>query len=318
MTSEPNMLKNRDRHNIDAIESSFKTGLLHQAMQEAPEIERRRGLSVEEFTREYRKSLRPVVIEGLMDSWPAVKNWNFTYLADKCGEAKVVVDSYDSKKAREVTFREFTEMLKVARQASRSPVYLQEWLYMAECPQLAADLPELEIAQYDFRRNLFGERISTNHQLWIGQQGATTRLHQDSYSIDVMHAQIVGNKHWCVLGPDAALGRNQDGELDFAALLDHPTREMRCCVLNPGEVVYLPARWYHRIELLTDSIGQGRKCLDEVNLQTYTRLRFAELLCLALNHDYIKEAFPELYKVVVLRNQAVAKLMDIDLRNLRP
>lgn len=312
------MLRNRSRDNISAIESSFKNGLLHQAMLNAPEIERRQRLSVEEFTLQYRKGLKPVVVEGLIDHWPAVQNWSFRYLVNKCGDTQVVVDSYNSASAHAMTFREFAAILEAGRTDDQQPVYLQEWLYMAKCPQLAADLPELPIAQYDFRRNLFGKRISTNHQLWMGQQGATTRLHQDSYVVDVMHAQIVGRKHWCVLGPNATLAQDKHGELDFAGLLANPDANFRKCVLNPGEVLYLPAQWYHRIELLTDSIGQGRKCLDEANVQAYTRLRFAELLCLALNHDYIKKAYPELYQVVVLRNQAFAKLLDIDLRNLRP
>ncbi len=317
MIHEPNMLTHRDRSNIDAIEASFKTGILGAAMKDSPHIERRSGLSEEEFVHDYRKKLRPVVIEGLMDSWPALKKWDFNYLAAACGDARVVVDSYDSKRARELPFREFVDLLG-ANASPLPPLYLQEWLYMAECPQLAADLPELPIAQYDFRKDLFGEKISTNHQLWIGQKGAITRLHQDSYRIDVMHAQIVGEKHWCVMAPAAALGRDGNAQLDFASLAGNPASRIMQCVLKPGDVVYLPAQWFHRIELLSDSIGQGRKCLDVVNLREYTRLRFAELLALALNHDQIKEAYPELYRVVILRNSAWAKLMNIDLNNLRP
>jgi hypothetical protein len=252
------------------------------------------------------------------ENWPALKACDWPYLVAKCGNAPVVVDSYNSARARRVTFAEFVEMLNVNRNSQQPPIYLQEWLYMASAPQLASDLPELPIAQYDYRRNLFGEKISTNHQLWIGQKGATTRIHQDSYFIDVMHAQIVGEKHWCVMSPDAALGRDQTGEFDFVALVHDPKVQIMQCILKPGDVLYLPAQWWHRIELLSDSIGQGRKCLDEINLQKYVHMRFAELLVLALNQDYAKEAYPELYPVVVLRNQAWAKLLNVDLRKLRP
>lgn len=314
---ETNMLKLRDRETIDRIETSFLSGVLSEAMRNAPEIERRRKLSTTEFVEEYRKKLKPVVVEGLMDEWPALKKWNWDYLAQKCGDASVVVDSYNSKKARRVTFAEFVDMLK-SSEGSDQPIYLQEWLYMATCPQLAEDLPELPIAQYDFRRNLFGEKISTNHQLWLGQKGATTRIHQDSYFIDVMHAQILGKKHWCVMSPPATLKREESGEFNFKALVNDPNVQILQCVLKPGDVLYLPAQWWHRIQLLEDSIGQGRKCLDEVNLQRYTHMRFAELLALALNHDQVKEAYPELYKVVILRNQAWAKLMNVDLNKLRP
>lgn len=318
MQSEPNMLSNRYRDAIDKIEASFRSGVLGEAMRNAPLIERRAKLSPEEFEREYRRKLKPVIIEGLMEDWPALKTWDFDYLASKCGDARVVVDSYNSQRAREVAFREFVQMLREEGGPDRQPIYLQEWLFMKDCPHLAADMPELPIAQYDFRRNLYGEKISTNHQLWIGQKGATTRIHQDSYYMDVMHAQIVGEKHWCVMSPPAFLGRDESGEMNFDALARNPDVQILQCVLKPGEVVYLPALWWHRIEILSDSIGLGRKCLDEVNLQRHTHMRFAELLALALNHDYVKEAHPELYNVVILRNRAWAKLLNIDLTKLRP
>ena len=133
-----------------------------------------------------------------------------------------------------------------------------------------------------------------------------------------MHAQILGEKHWCIMSPDATLERDESSEFLFDKLTNNPNVRILQCVLKSGDVLYLPAQWWHRIELLSDSIGQGRKCLDEVNLQRYTHMRFAELLALALNHDYVKEAYPELYKVVVLRNQAWAKLMNVDLTKLRP
>jgi hypothetical protein len=318
MESQPNLLSNRYREVIDKIEAGFKTGTLGEAMKNAPLIERRVKLSPAEFEQEYRRKLKPVIIEGLMEDWPSLQTWNFDYLVSSCGDARVVVDSYNSQRAREVTFGEFVEMLRADGGEERQPIYLQEWLFMKDAPQLAEDMPELPIAQYDFRRNLYGEKISTNHQLWIGQKGATTRIHQDSYYMDVMHAQIVGEKHWCVMSPNAFLGRDESGEFDFASLVNNPDVQILQCVLKRGEVVYLPALWWHRIEILEDSIGLGRKCLDEVNLQKHTHMRFSELLSLALNHDYVKEAYPELYNVVILRNRAWAKLLNIDLTKLRP
>ena len=318
MEPETNILKKRDKATIDEIEAGFKSGPLHDAMWRAPQIERRRALSDEEFDREYRKKLRPVVIEGLMDDWPALGKWSFDYLVSMCGSARVVVDSYNSQKAREVTFGEFVELLKHGGDAIQAPVYLQEWYYQTNCPFLATDLPELPIAQYDFRRNLYGEEISTNHQLWIGQRGATTRVHQDSYFIDVMHAQIVGKKHWCVMASEAELRRDASGALDFAGLIDDRRTQLMQCVLNRGDIVYLPALWWHRIELLTDSVGLGRKCLDEINLRRHLHMRLAELMALALNGDQVKKTHPELYKVVALRNRAWAQRMNIDLTKLRP
>src|SRR6185312_14835508 len=95
LESEPesNMMKVRDRETIDKIEESFASGVLSEALRKAPQIERRSKLSIAEFVEQYRKKLKPVVVEGLMNEWPALQKWNWNYLVRKCGDAQVVVDS---------------------------------------------------------------------------------------------------------------------------------------------------------------------------------------------------------------------------------
>jgi hypothetical protein len=318
MLQEANALKRFDKAGISALEAAFIAGPLADAMEWAPEIPRRQRLSPDEFEREYRRPQRPVLINGIVDHWPAIKNWSFRQLAERCGDTVVTVDGYNSAKAREMTFGKFVALLEETNGLPESPVYLQEWYYKVAAPILADDLPELDIAQYDFRRDLYGANVSTNHQLWIGQQGGVTIMHQDSYMVDVMHVQIVGEKRWYVMSPAAQLHYRNDGELDLSGLLRDPKTELMRCTLKPGQVLYLPALWWHRVELLSDSIGLGRKCLDECNLQAHIRLRMAELLALALNADEVRKTHPELFNVVLKRAQTWAKRMDIDLSKLRP
>jgi hypothetical protein len=135
--------------------------------------------------------------------------------------------------------------------------------------------------------------------------------------IDVLHAQIVGCKHWIVMSPQTSVSADSSGGFDFAGMIENPDTRIMQAELQPGDVIYLPAEWWHRIELKSDSIGQGRKCLDQANVQQHTRMRLAELMALALNHDHVKQTHPELYNVVVLRTRAWAKLLDIDLNKLR-
>jgi hypothetical protein len=230
----------------------------------------------------------------------------------------VTVDSYNTRAARKVPFAEFVTLLRANEASGAPPIYLQEWYYQTSAPELATEMPELDIAQYDFRRDLYGEKASTNHQLWLGQKGGITRLHQDSYAVDVMHVQIVGTKRWYIMGPHAELRLDPTGSPDFEALLSSPDTQPYWFDLNPGDVLYLPANWFHRIELLSNSIGLGRKCLDEANLLTHMRQRMGELLALTLNYDEVKHTHPELVDVVIARNRAWANRMDIDLSRLRP
>ncbi|MFY1583647.1 cupin-like domain-containing protein [Micromonospora sp. WMMD734] len=318
MQIEDNILRRYDVDSMNLVEAAFVDGPLADAMSAAPSVERRKDVTPEEFVHTYRDRNRPVVLEGFVSHWPAVRNWSFAHLAERCGTVKVVVDSYTSARARETTVAEFVELLKTNVGPGASPIYLQEWLYQASCPDLAEDLPELDIAQYDFRRNLYGDDASVNHQLWLGQQGGITRLHQDSYTVDVMHAQIVGTKRWYIMSPDAELRRNADGEPDWSAFRSSPDVELMQFDLRPGDFLFLPAAWYHRIELLTDSIGLGRKALDVKNLQKHMHQRMAELLGLLLNYDEVSRTHPELVPVLMARSRILANRMNIDLSNLRP
>lgn len=319
MSDEPNILRRHDLASLISIEQGFQSGPLAEAAEAADSIERRRDpITPEQFVAEYRDRDRPVVLEGYLADWPAVRTWSFDYLTEKVGETPVVVDSYDSRAARSVPFAEFTRLLEPGVRGDEAPVYLQEWYYQAAAPQLAPDLPEIEIAGYDFRRDLYGDQASTNHQLWLGQRGGVTRLHQDSYMVDVFHAQIVGTKRWTVLGPDAALPADAQGAPDFAALLADPATRLHRFLLNPGDLLFLPSRWFHRIELLDDSIGLGRKCLDVKHLRRHIHQRMAELLALSLNYDEVKQTHPELVDVVMARNRVWAKRMNVDLAKLRP
>lgn len=317
MPIEENLLKRRDLDSLKSVEAAFRTGPLADMLDAAPDIERRTGLTLEEFETEYRKQGRPVVLEGFAADWPSVHHWTFDSLAERCGSVPVVVDSYNSKAARHTTFGEFVAQLKASAGSDAPPIYLQEWYYKTTAPELAEDMPELDIARYDFRRDLYGDAASTNHQLWIGQQGGITRLHQDSYSVDVMHAQIVGEKLWYIMAPDAELRADQNGEVDVEALSKSAATQLTRFVLRPGDVLYLPAWWFHRIELLSDSIGLGRKCLDEANLRQHVRQRIGELLALALNPDELRQTHSELFDVVMARGRALAHQMDIDLSKLR-
>ncbi|MGC0315920.1 cupin-like domain-containing protein [Kitasatospora acidiphila] len=317
MAIEQNYLKRRDLDSLKAVEAAFQAGPLAEALDAAPDIERRRGLSLAEFERDYRSQGRPVVLEGHAADWPAVRTWSFEALAERCGTVPVVVDSYSSRAARKTTFGEFVTALRQTAGTGAPPICLQEWYYKTVSPELADDLPELDIAHYDFRRDLYGDAAATNHQLWLGQCGGITRLHQDSYSVDVMHIQIVGEKRWSIMGPDAELLADPTGQLELDALLASPDTRLTRFVLRPGDVLYLPAWWFHRIELLTDSIGLGRKALDQVNLRRHVHQRIGELLALALNPDELRRTHSELFDVVMTRGRALAHQMDVDLSRLR-
>src|SRR5688572_26814137 len=103
MPNQANALKRFDKQGTTALESMFTTPAVGRALQNAPHIPRRRGLSVVEFDYEYRGREKPVLIEGIADDWPALRCWSFAYLAECCGASPVVVNGYDSAGSREMS-----------------------------------------------------------------------------------------------------------------------------------------------------------------------------------------------------------------------
>ena len=60
-------------------------------------IDRRHQLSKEDFYSYYYLQNRPVIITGVIDSWPALKKWSFAYFKNKFGEREVQVQVGRSK-----------------------------------------------------------------------------------------------------------------------------------------------------------------------------------------------------------------------------
>ena len=56
-------------------------------------IPRVKGISKEEFLKEYFIPQKPVVMEDLTADWPAREKWNFEYFREKVGE--IVVPIYN-------------------------------------------------------------------------------------------------------------------------------------------------------------------------------------------------------------------------------
>ena len=298
--------------NTLAIEQAFRSGLLERIEQRFPAIERRRGLTPDELKAQYRDARRPVILEGALSAWPAARTWTFDSLAAVCGDLPVVIDHYSPERTTKTTFADFVARVK---HNTGEPLYLQEWHFLKVCPALAGDVGPLEYAAYDFLPRLYGEDFAVR-ALWIGQRGAVTRLHQDANYPDVIHGQISGTKHWCVMGPDTVLPVTGDNEPDFDALLA-PGVDILHGVLGPGDLLYLPAQWWHRVSLLEDSIGIGMPALDERNLFCHMKARLQEFLPMILNQEQIKRDYPDLYQITIARLTAQAKRFDIDLTRIR-
>lgn len=294
------------------IEQKLKNGLIDEILFNFPEVTRVQPLSSAEFKTKFRDTNTPVIIENSIQDWPAIKKWSFNYLREKCGSSKVVTNHYISSLRQETTFADFVDYIENPLNAN-TPRYLQEWHIYNDHPELLQDFGHLEVREYDVRPKLYGQ---SNMHLWIGQRGSVTQMHADTQCIDVLHAQIVGRKQWILFGPDVELNQHDDGAIDIEGFVRNRSSVILHGVLKPGDVIFLPMGWYHRICLLDNCISLGMQSLDEKNLVGHVRERFSELIALALNGENLKKTEPTMYAVYINRTRQLCKALNVNLDRL--
>jgi len=58
-----------------------------ECLERYPEVDRRSGISIREFNREYRSHRKPVVITDAIDDWKARTAWTFDFFKSKFGSS---------------------------------------------------------------------------------------------------------------------------------------------------------------------------------------------------------------------------------------
>jgi hypothetical protein len=106
-------------------------------------------------------------------------------------------------------------------------------------------------------------------RFWLGPAGTVTPLHCD-YD-DNIFAQIWGSKRIFLAPPhhDQYLYANEANAILFGSPFDpeapdfekYPLARQATtieCIVNPGELLYVPAGWYHQVRALTFSLSANR------------------------------------------------------------
>ncbi|WP_062209332.1 cupin-like domain-containing protein [Streptomyces sp. NBRC 109706] len=200
----------------------------------------------------------PTVFRGLAAEWPAVERWTFPYIGSLAPDlpVRLVVGNRESDPTRftRSTLGSYAELL-AGDEPGQEPVYLKEFDLLKEFPQLRDDLRNGE---------LFPRGSITSCTTWIGPARARTGLHCDL--LDNLAVVIAGRKRFWLAGPEAvARAGKTSAKYDAWARLssvgaeelaaDHPDAgDFYVVDLEPGDVLYVPARWWHEVVNLTSSV----------------------------------------------------------------
>lgn len=254
-------LANRLRKRDWQLATYAKLWRMHPA---ATQVERRHRLSSEEFFTEYYSRNRPVIITGMMDDWPAMQKWSSSYLESRVGDAVVEIQfgrtgrkDYEIDRERlikKIPFRAFLNMIH--QSGSTNNFYCTANNTSSNRKALAPLWDDIvQIPEY------LNGNSSADGFFWMGPRGTVTPFHHDL--TNNFMAQVRGRKLVkFVPSYETPLMRNEfhcysewDGRQldDHGRGFDHVPRTVDC-VLEPGEILFLPIGWWHYVEGLDVTI----------------------------------------------------------------
>jgi ribosomal protein L16 Arg81 hydroxylase len=227
-------------------------------------IERRHQLSRDEFYRQYYLLNKPVIITGMLDDWPAMTKWHFSFFREHFGEREVEVQMGRSQDAdyeinstqlkRKMRLASYLDMIQDAQESND--------FYMTANNSSANRQALAELWQDIGRLPEYLNPDSTDDGfLWLGPKGTRTPFHHDL--TNNFMAQVIGRKRIKLIPAcEVAYVYNHhhcytpiDGEaIDydrFPLMRDVPVLE---CELAAGELLFLPVGCWHYVEGLEASV----------------------------------------------------------------
>ncbi len=141
----------------------------------------------------YFKPQKPVVIESLIEDWPAYSKWNFEYMKEVAGEKEVPL--YDDRPVdykegfneahAKMKMSEYIQLLK--KESTKYRIFL--WNILKEVPQL----------QNDFEYPDLGLKLMKGlPMLFFGGKNSHTFMHYDIDLANIFHFHFEGKKQ-CIL-----------------------------------------------------------------------------------------------------------------------
>ena len=156
-------------------------------------VPRVKNITKEDFTKLYFKPQKPVVIESLIEDWPAYSKWNLEYMKEIAGDKQVPL--YDDRPVdykegfneahANMQMSEYIDLLK--KEPTKYRIFL--WNILKEVPQL----------QNDFEYPDLGLKLMKGlPMLFFGGEDSHTFMHYDIDLANIFHFHFEGKKQ-CIL-----------------------------------------------------------------------------------------------------------------------
>lgn len=232
-------------------------------------------MSRQDLERHFKSGGGPLIIQGMVERWPAWKKWSLSWFKDTYSETTVPVESlkYTSGDGTVASRIGQVETMTIASYVDRLPSckpgesgYIVGRDLFATLPGLLGDVEFPKYHDFDglVERNMF-----------IGGTGVYTQLHYDR--AHNLHAMLQGQKRWQIYAPERtnmlkplryafpwSVGSEYDvvegDEFSLEAIASPENLPGSLMpdydfYIDAGDVLVIPFGWWHRVLTTEDSIA---------------------------------------------------------------
>ncbi|CAL2094063.1 Cupin-like domain-containing protein [Tenacibaculum sp. 190524A02b] len=222
----------------------------------------------EKFYKEYVNKDKPVVIRGLTKDWHAL-DWNTEYFKSKeeGKEVSIKVGKISEGKREKMQLSTYVELLDEFEQNLKMgldaeiPGYLHDIPLFYMFPEYLPDiLPFPKELLPKWYRNKWQNYI----QFFMGSTGSLTPLHFDTLLTNNLFFQVVGRKKFILI--EAAQKKDcyikgwrwakfDPQNPDYEKFPKAKNLKIKEALLEPGDILYMPAGMLHQVHGLSKSIS---------------------------------------------------------------
>jgi len=167
-----------------------------------------------------------------------------------------------------------------------APLYLFDRTYGEECPTLLEDYTIPKYFQEDLFSLLDGKKERPPYRWYlVGPKGSGSAFHKDPNTTSAWNGLVVGRKKWImypphIIPPGAIPSEDEENVTVPLSLMEWFTNFYRFkaektvpqeCVLQPGELLFIPNGWWHCAINLEESIAVTQNFVSPRNLKNILR-----------------------------------------------
>ncbi len=231
-------------------------------------VDRVKTISRKDFLQNYVKPQKPLVIENLIEDWPAFTKWNLDYIKEVVGEKEVPLyddrpvdykDGFNEPHAK-MKMKDYIDLLQ------KEPTRYRIFLY-----NILKEVPSL---QKDFKFPDIGLRIMKSMpMLFFGGQDSFTFMHYDIDLANILHFHFHGKKE-CILFPyeekkylykvPNSLITHESIDFSKPDLEKWPALKKAkgyIAELEHGQVLYMPEGYWHYMKYITPGFSMSMRSI---------------------------------------------------------